>query len=79
VDSAEVSWLREFLETVDEFGRASLGLVAWELSLEEDVLRPALQYALTRGLLIDPVPSPETGELEYRLGSRALPLVRAID
>src|SRR4030081_1997490 len=31
----EVRWLSETLQTIDEFGLASLELVAWELSLEE--------------------------------------------
>lgn len=78
MESPEVPWLREFLQTVHEFGRASLGLVAWELSLAEDLLQPALQYAVTGGLLVDPAPSPQTGELEYALSSRALLLVRPV-
>jgi hypothetical protein len=49
--SMQVAWLDEILETVREFGAASLGLVAWELSLEEEELAPAWAYAIQSGLL----------------------------
>ena len=44
-------WLEEILETVREFGAASLGLVAWELSLPEEDLAPAWAHAIRTGLL----------------------------
>ncbi len=50
-DSMQVAWLEEVLETVREFGAASLGLVAWELSLTEEELAPAWAYAIRTGLL----------------------------
>jgi hypothetical protein len=68
----DVPYLKELLETVKEFERASLELAAWELSLTEAELAPAFQYAITHDLLVDPVPSEETGEQEYRLAENAL-------
>jgi hypothetical protein len=50
-DTMQVAWLGEVLETVREFGAASLGLVAWELSLAEEDLAPAWSYAILNGLL----------------------------
>jgi hypothetical protein len=47
----QVAWLDEVLETVREFGAASLGLVAWELSLAEEDLAPAWSFAIANGLL----------------------------
>ncbi len=44
-------WLDEILDTVQEFGAASLGLVAWELSLSEEELAPAWAHAIRTGLL----------------------------
>jgi hypothetical protein len=49
--SMQVAWLDEILETVSEFGAASLGLVAWELSLAEDELAAAWAHAIRSGLL----------------------------
>ena len=48
----DVAWLEEVLETVREFGAASLGLVAWELSRPEEELAPAWAYAVRTGLLL---------------------------
>jgi hypothetical protein len=47
----QLDWLDEILDTVQEFGAASLGLVAWELSLQEEELAPAWAYAIRTGLL----------------------------
>lgn len=47
----DVAWLDEVLDTVREFGAASLGLVAWELSLAEEEIAPAWAHAIRRGLL----------------------------
>jgi hypothetical protein len=47
----QLDWLDEILDTVQEFGAASLGLVAWELSLWEEELAPAWAYAIRTGLL----------------------------
>ncbi len=41
----------EVLETVAEFGSASLELVAWELSLPEHELARAWAHAIGRGLI----------------------------
>jgi hypothetical protein len=75
----DVPYLKELLETVHEFGRASLELAAWELSLLETELAPAFQFAITRGLLVDPTPSKETGEQEYRLADGAVHEVAVAD
>ena len=47
----QLDWLEEILDTVQEFGAASLGLVAWELSLPEEELAPAWAHAIRTGLL----------------------------
>lgn len=60
-------WLGELLNTVAEFGSASLGLVAWELCLPEQALRRAWKQALREGLIIEDRPDAETGERMYRL------------
>ena len=60
-----IPWLREALETVGEFGAASIELVAWELSISESDLTPAWSHAI-RHRLIQPVGTcPQTGELMY--------------
>ena len=69
-------WLDEILKTVQEFGAASLGLVAWELSLPEEELAPAWAHAIRTGLL-RPVgagghaPAVGAGETSYTLASEA--------
>lgn len=73
----QVAWLDETLETVREFGAASLGLVAWELSLGEEELEPAWAYAIRNGLL-RPVgagmhaTASDAAETPYRLATEAL-------
>ena len=47
------------LATVRELGQASSGLVAWELSLPEEEVRPAWEAAVAGGLL-DAGPSTST-------------------
>jgi hypothetical protein len=46
--------LQQLLEAVAEFddsGGASLGLVAWELCVEEELVAPAWQQAINHGLI----------------------------
>jgi hypothetical protein len=61
-------WLPEILETVGEFGSASLALVAWELSLGEDELAGTWERAIALRLLEAVGPEPDTGEYMYRVG-----------
>jgi hypothetical protein len=62
-----VPTLRDVLETVAEFGEASAGLVAWDLCVSEDELRPAWNQAVGERL-IEPVRRcEETGETMYRV------------
>ena len=49
--SREVKWLDETIAIIEEFGSASLGLVAWELSLDESELEPAWEQARCDGLI----------------------------
>ena len=59
--------LRDVLETVAEFGEASASLVAWDLCVSDDELRPAWDQALGERL-IEPVRRCEqTGEMLYRV------------
>jgi hypothetical protein len=70
----QLAWLDEILDTVREFGAASLGLVAWELSLPEEELAPAWAYAIRTGLL-RPVgaglhaPADDEAETNYMLAT----------
>jgi hypothetical protein len=46
--------LQQVLEAVGEFddcGGASLGLVAWELCVDEELVAPAWQQAINHGLI----------------------------
>jgi hypothetical protein len=64
---ASIPTLRDVLETVAEFGEASAELVAWDLFVSEDELRPAWDRAVAERL-IEPVRRcQETGETMYRL------------
>jgi hypothetical protein len=60
-------WLPEVLETIGEFGEASIGLVAWELCLPEQALAAAWGQATAQELIEPTDCSPETGEQMYRL------------
>jgi hypothetical protein len=59
--------LRALLEAVEQFGSASLGLLAWEFMLAEVVLEPAWQLALKERLLRPVGHDPPTGEPMYTL------------
>jgi hypothetical protein len=64
------------LGAVRELGQASSGLVAWELSLPEEDVRPAWDAAVDGGLLDAGPVDIHTGERMYRLsasGTAALP------
>jgi hypothetical protein len=63
----ETPWLGEVLDTLAEFGEASIGLVAWELSLREEALAPAWRQAFADGLIEEVGRCPETAERMYRL------------
>jgi len=63
----EAEWLPEILDTIHEFGTASLELVAWELSLSEAVLQPAWYQAVERRLIESAGLNPGTDEQMYRL------------
>jgi hypothetical protein len=54
--------LDEVVETVKEFGAASLGLVAWEFSLPEASVAVAWNRAIRKQLIRPVGPCPETGE-----------------
>jgi hypothetical protein len=62
--------LGALLEAVDEFGSASLGLLAWEFELAEAVIEPAWQLALEERLLRPVAHHPPTGEPMYTLTLR---------
>jgi hypothetical protein len=66
--SRQQDWLPEILQTVAEFGSASLPLVAWELSLAEEELARAWARAMALHLLEPVGTEPETGEYMYRVG-----------
>jgi hypothetical protein len=73
--SAVAPWLPELLETLEEFGTASLGLVAWELSLPEDALLSAQRQAIAEGLIEVAGRDRDSGEEIYRIaGGRSLPI-----
>lgn len=80
----QLAWLDEILDTVREFGAASLGLVAWELSLPEEDLAPAWAYAIRTGLL-RPVgagmhaPAHDETETNYMLATEDRGAARAPD
>src|SRR5947209_18330863 len=59
---AQTRWLEEILATIGEFGSASLGLIAWEVSLDESELVPAWEEALRAGLIERTHPCPATNE-----------------
>ncbi len=65
-------WLSEMLDTIAEFGDASIGLVAWELSLPEDALDAAWAQALEVGLIEASRRCSQTSELMFRLAAAAL-------
>jgi hypothetical protein len=52
----------EVVETVKEFGVASLELVAWEFSVSEDSVATAWNRAVRKQLIRPVGPCPETGE-----------------
>jgi hypothetical protein len=60
-------WLPELLETLGDFGAASLGLVAWELSLSEDELADAKRHAISNGMIEVAGRDPGSDEETYRL------------
>ncbi len=67
----QTRWLEEILWTIAEFGSASLGLIAWELSLDESELAPAWEQALRTGLIRPAHTCPATHEEMYSLARQA--------
>ena len=67
--ATEAPWLEAVLETVTDFGEASLELVAWELSLPEATLASAWDQVVRERLVEHAGECRETGELLYRLAS----------
>lgn len=59
--------LGALLAAVEEFGSASLGLVAWEFMLAEDAIKPTWQLAIEERLLRHAAHDPPTGEPMYTL------------
>jgi hypothetical protein len=64
-------WFDDVLEAIDQFGLASIGLVAWELSLAEEDLVPAWRDAAILGLVERVGRCPYTREPMYRLAGAA--------
>jgi hypothetical protein len=62
--------LGALLAAVEEFGSASLGLLAWEFMLPEDAVEPTWQLALEERLLRPAAHDPPTGEPMYTLTLR---------
>jgi hypothetical protein len=60
-------WFEDVLEAIDQFGLASIGLVAWELFLSEVELVPAWRGATILGLIERVGRCPYTREPMYRL------------
>lgn len=59
--------LTDVLSAVDDFGRASAGLIGWEYSSDVAAAAPAIAHAVEHGLLRACGPDTETGELNYQL------------
>jgi hypothetical protein len=57
----------ELLETIGEFGSASLALVAWDFWLSEEQLSPLWMKAARSGLIQPAGRCPETSEPIYSL------------
>lgn len=66
-DRFEAPWLGDVLDTIAEFGQASIGLVAWELCLPEEALAPAWKQAIESRLIREVEECSTSGELMYRL------------
>ena len=64
-------WFDDVLEAIDQFGLASIGLVAWELSLAEEEVVPAWRDAAILGLVERVGRCPYTREPMYRLAGAA--------
>jgi hypothetical protein len=62
--------LEELLDTIHEFGAASLGLIAWDLWLPEEELLTVWLKAIYDGLIQQAGPCPDTGEVMYTLSAR---------
>ena len=61
--------LTDVLEVIEQFGLASIGLVAWELFLDEEDLVPAWRDLAAAGLLERVGRCPYTREPMYRLSA----------
>lgn len=74
----DLRWVPEILATIDEFGSASLGLLAWEPSLDESELAPAWEQALRTGLIQRTHTCPATHEDMYSLAGADAPSLDVI-
>jgi hypothetical protein len=68
--SPSAPWFADVLEAIEQFGLASIGLVAWEMFLTEEELVPAWRQAKTMGLIERVGRCPYTREPMYRLSTR---------
>jgi hypothetical protein len=66
-DDEDTGGLPGVLDTVREFGVASLGLVAWEYGVSERKLTAAWTTAVRQGLIREVGTCPETGENMFAL------------
>ncbi len=64
---ASPPWLDDVLEAIEQFGVASIGLVAWEFFVTEEELVPAWRDATILGLVERVGRCPYTREPMYRL------------
>jgi hypothetical protein len=75
VPGSPAPWFSDVLEAIEQFGLASIGLVAWELFLGEEELVPAWREAKAMGVIERVGRCPYTREPMYRLsGSREISL-----
>jgi hypothetical protein len=68
-EQSQAPWLDDVLDTIAEFGAASIDLVAWELCLPVQALVPAWRQAVCERLIEEAGRCRETAELQYRLVS----------
>jgi hypothetical protein len=69
VPGSPAPWFADVLEAIEQFGLASIGLVAWEMFLTEEELVPAWRQAKTMGLIERVGRCPYTREPMYRLSA----------
>jgi diguanylate cyclase (GGDEF)-like protein/PAS domain S-box-containing protein len=70
--------LTDVLETTEEFGEASLALMAWEFTVPEQDIAPAWRYAIDEGLLEAAGGDARASEALYSLTRKGHSRVRAL-